>query len=160
MLHAYHTSARPGARRFLPTLNLLVHRDVVAKVGVMDEALRRAQDLEWTGRMDQAGIPLWFEPGAVVVHAPERDASSLWRDYFETAKVSYHARQKLGLPAPFPRWLRSSAMVKTLSPLVALAAALSLFAHNPALLPYLYCLPGIWYTKLAWCLGAAEQMRK
>lgn len=156
MLHEFCVSAPPGPRDLLPTLNLLVHRDVIVQVGLMDEALRRAQDLEWTMRMRRQGFVLWFEPGAVVTHNPERgNPSSLWRDYWETGRVSGRARAQVG-QAPFPRWLNSAAWLSILSPGIAAVATLRIFTRNARLVRYLATAPGIWLTKMAWCLGYAH----
>jgi glycosyltransferase involved in cell wall biosynthesis len=156
MLHEFCVSAPPGPRNFFPTLNLFVHRDVMDQVGLMDEALRRAQDLEWTLRMHRQGITLWFEPGAVVTHNPERGSlRSLWRDYWETGRVSCHARTQVG-QAPFPRWLNSPTWLRILSPGIAAAATLRIFVQNRSLARYIFTAPGIWLTKLAWCLGYAH----
>ncbi len=156
MLHDFHVSARPGPRRFLPTLNLLVHRDVIARVGVMNESLRRAQDLEWTARMCSAGIELWFEPAALVTHCPARGLRSLWRDYFETGATSYRVRRETANLPGIPRWLNTRSLLRWLSPAIAAAATLRIFGGNASLTRYLPAAPGVWYTKLAWCLGAAS----
>jgi GT2 family glycosyltransferase len=156
MLHDFHVSTPAGPRPFLPTLNLLVRRDVITRVGLMDEALRRAQDLEWTARMGNAGIPLWFEPQAVAVHYPARRPGSLWRDYFETGQTSYRVRRQSGGPIGIPRWLAVGWRLRLLSPAVAAAVTYRIFARNGALARYWGTAPGIWFTKLAWCLGAAS----
>jgi glycosyltransferase involved in cell wall biosynthesis len=156
MLHDYHISAPRGPRLLLPTLNLLVHRKVIAEVGMMDEKLRRAQDLEWTVRMKRHGIELWFEPEAAVTHLPDRHPASLWRDYFETGQVSFRVRRDSDSQKTVPAWARSPSLLRILSPCIAAAATLRVFAKNPHLMVYLANTPGIWYTKLAWCLGAAS----
>jgi glycosyltransferase involved in cell wall biosynthesis len=158
MLHEFCVFATPGPRNFFPTLNLLVHRDVIDRVGLMNKALRRAQDLEWTLRMRRQGITLWFEPSAVVTHNPQREnLKPLWRDYWETGHVSYHARAQAD-QAPFPHWFNSPLWLYLFSPGVAAAATLRIFARNKPLTRYILTAPGIWLTKLAWCLGYAHAM--
>jgi glycosyltransferase involved in cell wall biosynthesis len=154
MLHEFHVSASSGTRQLLPTLNLLVRRRVIEQVGLMDEALRRAQDLEWTTRMRQQGFALWFEAPAAVTHLPARTRGSLWLDYRETGRISYRVRSQasrrsflLTLPP---------LILRLLSPLLALAATLRIFGKQPALWRHLAVIPGVWLTKLAWCLGAAD----
>jgi GT2 family glycosyltransferase len=156
MLHAYHISAQAGPRVLLPTLNLLVHRDVVERIGGMNESLRRAQDLEWTVRMRSRGVDLWFEPGAVVTHYPTRGTRSLWQDYFETGATSYRVRREFANLMESSAWLNARRSLRWLSPGIAAVATLRIFAENRALASYIYAAPGVWYTKLAWCLGAAS----
>ncbi len=156
MMHDYHVSTPTGERLFLPTLNLLVHRDVIARVGLMNEALRRAQDLEWTARMSRQGIPLWFEPRAIVTHHPVRRLDSLWRDYFEGGRTSFLVRAQRADRMALPPWMHSARLLRALSPAIATAATLRIFVTNRALTSHLLTAPGIWLTKLAWCLGAAS----
>ncbi len=156
MLHEFHVTALAGPRPFLPTLNLLVHRGVIDRVGMMDEALRRAQDLEWTARMRSVGVSLWFEPRAVVEHYPARRPGSLWRDYFETGQVSYRVRAGSRGQTGIPPWLTVPWRLRLLSPAIAAAVTFRIFARNRALARYVGTTPGIWFTKLAWCLGAAS----
>lgn len=155
MLHEFHVSCAAGMRPFLPTLNLLVDRCVVAQVGMMDETLRRAQDLEWTLRMHWAGVPLWFEPGAVVTHYPERHPGSLWRDYYETGQTSRRVRARYAIDK-LPNWFNSPILAHALAPLLAAGLTARIYARLPTLLRYLPTAPGVWFTKLAWCLGAAS----
>lgn len=155
MLHEFHVSCAAGMRPFLPTLNLLVQRRVISQVGVMDERLRRAQDLEWTLRMNRAGVSLWFEPRAIVTHYPQREPSSLWRDYYETGQTSYRVRTRYATNK-FPAWFASPFLGRTLAPVFALGLTIRIFIRHPALLQHLSSAPGVWLTKLAWCLGAAS----
>jgi len=155
MLHEFHVSCAAGERPFLPSLNLLVHRSVVAQIGLMNEKLRRAQDLEWTLRMSKAGVSLWFEPSAVVTHCPRRLPGSLWCDYYETGRTSFRVRTQYGMGQP-SNWITLPIIGRVLAPVFAAALTVRLFARNSALLPYLPAAPGVWFTKLAWCFGAAS----
>lgn len=155
MLHEFHVSCAAGIRPFLPTLNLLVQRRVISQVGVMDERLRRAQDLEWTLRMSQAGISLWFDPRATVTHYPERRPGSLWRDYYETGQTSRRIRARYAIDK-LPDWFNSPILVRALAPLLAAGLTARIYARHAMLLRHLPAAPGVWFTKLAWCLGAAS----
>lgn len=156
MLHEFHISAASGPRRFLPTLNLLVHRSVFDGVGGMNEQFRRAQDLEWTARMTAHDIALWFEAAAAVTHCPERTRGSLWRDYRETGKASYQVRARSAEQQPLPHWLNTPMRLRALSPAIAAAVTARIFVQHPTLLKQILTAPGVWFTKLAWCFGAAE----
>lgn len=158
MLHEFHFSAPSGPRQFLPTLNLLIHRSVYDRTGEMKADLRRAQDLEWTSRMRAQGIPLWFDASAWVVHSPERMSyRQMWRDYYETGRNSYRVRSQEG--NPFPSWLDSSLRLRMLAPFIALASTVRIFIRHPALLCYWPTWPVVWFTKLAWCVGAAHAIQ-
>jgi GT2 family glycosyltransferase len=158
MLHDFHVSALAGPRELLPTLNLLVHRSVIELVGVMNEQLRRAQDLEWTVRMRNQGIGLWFEPRARVTHFPARGSRSLWQDYHETGATSVRVRRGSANLDGIPAWIKSRRLLRCLSPGIAAIATFRIFARNKSLAPYVFVAPGVWYTKFAWCFGAAERL--
>jgi glycosyltransferase involved in cell wall biosynthesis len=160
MLHEFHVSAPSGPRRFLPTLNLLVQRSVFDEVGGMNEQFRRAQDLEWTARMAAQGIALWFEAAAAVAHCPERSRGSLWRDYRETGKASYQVRARSVEQQPLPHWINTPMRLRVLSPIIAAAVTARIFIKRPALLKHFITAPGVWFTKLAWCFGAAEAAQR
>lgn len=68
-------------RKFMPTLNLAVHRNVIKEVGLLNEDLPRGQDIEWTSRMTLAGVILLFKPEASIQHIPKRKDLESLREY-------------------------------------------------------------------------------
>jgi GT2 family glycosyltransferase len=83
MFHEFVPQHPPGERFLLPTLNLSVRREVFDAVGGMDESFpgAAAEDADWTIRIRRAGYRLFFDPAAVVAHAPAR---TTWRDVAAT----------------------------------------------------------------------------
>ena len=81
MFHEFLPSARGGYRVHLPTANLLVRRQVIDAVGLLDETLPRGQDTDWTARMTEQGYRLRFVPQARVraLPHPPHGARSLAR---------------------------------------------------------------------------------
>jgi GT2 family glycosyltransferase len=81
------TSAEPAVytqplrdRDVLFPANMLFPMDVWLTVGPMDEDplfLHASEDNEWAYRVLRAGIPIVYEPDAVVVHVAWRDADAL-----------------------------------------------------------------------------------
>ena len=74
MFHEFVPGLPPGPRLLLPTLNLSLRREVFESVGGMDESFpgAAAEDADWTIRIRRGGRRLWFDPAAVVAHAPAR----------------------------------------------------------------------------------------
>ena len=90
MFHEFLAQLAPSQRRYLPTLNLTVHRDVIRDTGLLDERLIRGQDVDWTIRMALAGYELHFEPRAAVLHFPQRiDLYTVLR-YWYSDRVFQH----------------------------------------------------------------------
>ena len=89
--HEVFSTGRPATRPLLPTLNLAVKRTVIEQVGLLNERLRRGQDMEWTTRMRRAGFQPYFWPAATVYHDHNRrDLAAVWRD---CARSGYYSRQ-------------------------------------------------------------------
>lgn len=158
MFHEFATSQPAGSRFLLPTLNLSVRREVWAEVGNMDEGFPGAagEDSDWTIRMRRAGVPLYFDPTAVVRHAPAR---TTWRDVVKHWHKSGHNNIRVRVRyadeyntpnfARHPRWLR------LLSPLIAAQVTAKIYAQ-PSFWVFWRSLPVVWVTKMIYCWGAAQ----
>jgi GT2 family glycosyltransferase len=153
----FRESLPAGARPFLATLTLGVRREVIDAVGPLDESLFRCEDMDWTMRMAASGIPLAFEPGAVVEHRPASSARLALLKWWQSGAASLfvrrrHAGANAGRDALalFPPWA-----LRLLSPVLALGATLRVF-RSPGSWRYLHTLPVVYVTKVAWCLGAAR----
>ncbi len=160
MFHEFLTDKPAGPRPYLPTLNLAVQCDVIERVGLMDESLPRGQDIDWTIRMALAGYRLFFEPRAVIAHHPRRaDLSTVWRYWVRSGR--FNARNRLRYASYYgtPRLLAHPFWVRLLSPLVATYVTARIFARTPRLLRHAHTAPAIYITKIAWCLGAAEEIK-
>ena len=59
-----------GPARHLSTSNLILRRDVVAKVGCFDTTLTMCEDRDFTTRARKLGFRLRYEPKARVTHYP------------------------------------------------------------------------------------------
>jgi GT2 family glycosyltransferase len=59
-----------GPARHLSTSNLILRREVVAKVGCFDTTLRMCEDRDFTTRARKLGFRLRYEPKARVTHYP------------------------------------------------------------------------------------------
>jgi len=160
-------SAEPGTRLSLPTLNFSLRRSVIEKAGPMDERYPVAggEDTEWTLRIRAKGYPLHFIPDAIVYHCPNRaDLASLWRHGYIYGRYSpmvdseaEEYTRDLWQKRIFPE--KSWALFLS-SPLLALGATASVLTWHRSDWQMWKALPGIWLSKVAWCLGAAHAMQK
>lgn len=160
MFHEFLVGNTAGEKRYLPTLNLAVSREVVDEVGFMNETLPRGQDIDWTIRMALAGFPLYFEPGAAVLHCPQRsDLRALWSLWVKSGYYNVQNRLRYGKYYGTPAFMRSSFFLLALSPLIAGYVTLRSFWQRPWLMAYVHTLPAVLLTKLAWCVGAARAVK-
>jgi GT2 family glycosyltransferase len=157
MFHEFLDSASVGERKNMGTLNFCVSREVVDKVGLMDERLARGQDTEWTLRMRHHGYSLHFVPDAVIKHRPAvASLSKILRTWYRSGFFNASVRQvyrELISPPPFYQW---PLVLRLLSPVIGFGVTLRIFARNPKLWRYLHTFPVIFLSKVAWCLGATQ----
>ena len=161
MFHEFLAQLAPSQRRYLPTLNLTVHRDVIRDTGLLDERLTRGQDVDWTIRMALAGYELHFEPRAAILHYPQRiDLYTVIRYWYLTGYFSIRNRLQHADYLGTPAFMGSSLALRALSPALAAYATVSMFAGLPNTVRYWHTVPAVYLTKLAWCLGAASGVKE
>lgn len=160
MFHKFSNHNPAGLKQFLPALNLAVRREVIDKVGLMDESLPRSQDVDWTTRMALAGYRLYFDPQAVISHHPCKiNLSAVWRYWMSSGYYSSRNRLRYAEYYRTPRLLTHSSLVRLLSPLIAAYVTTDIFARSPRLLRYIHTAPAIYLTKIAWLLGASQHLK-
>ena len=147
-----------GSRNFLATLNLSVDRQVFEMVGGMNETINRVEDVDWTTRMNRAGIQPYFWPKASIYHAHNRTTpQAVWRD---CVLSGYHMRQlrlKHSDLLTAPKLLHYPRLVWWLSPFIALWATIRILWKRPLILRHFWhTIPALYWTKIAWCWGASR----
>jgi GT2 family glycosyltransferase len=161
MFHRFLASRPPGPRSYLSTMNLSLDREAIARVGPVPEDMPRTYDFEWTLRMSEAGLKLFFEPRARVAHHPcGVTPGLLWRAWYVGGACSQAVRgrhrERIRGEALFAHpWLLAAT-----APLLALAATARVATACPTDPRLWACLPAVWVTKLAWCLGASAGRRR
>lgn len=154
MFHDWMPFLSAGDYPILATLNMSVRRTVWQHVGDMNENLDRAQDLDWVLTMREHGYTLYFEPRAQVWHYPARyNFASVMKHWTTTGQymwtVVMRHRELFDLPALLSnRWL-----MLVLAPWTAAFLTIRIYFYHRAMWQYLYILPLIYITKLAWCWG-------
>jgi GT2 family glycosyltransferase len=156
LFHEFGPGWSPARRAYLASLNFAIHRSTFLEHHGFDGQLRSAEDLDFTVRLRRAGVPLYFEPAAIVEHRPSRrSALGVWRHHFTYGVNSARVRRRHpdALHAPFI--LRSRALMALLSPAIAGATTARIFLREPGVLPYWPTAPGVLLAKLAWCWSVA-----
>jgi GT2 family glycosyltransferase len=149
-----------GLRPSVSSLNLLVTRDVVNKVGLFNEDLPRSHDVEWSCRIRRAGYEIYFSPAAELIHLPRLQTwgtafAKFYRSGFFSSRVRWSYRDVLDTP-----WFFDHPRVFALSsPFISAGAALRAFTRNRGMWRYLHAAPMLLACKIAWCLGASRQIR-
>jgi GT2 family glycosyltransferase len=160
MFHDFLEHHPAAERTLLPTLNLSVRREVIDRVGLLDETFpgAAAEDSDWTIRMRLAGFTLSFEPSATVRHAPARTRwSDIVRHWRNLGYSAVRVRQRYSHYLGTPRLARSAFCLRFFSPLIAAAVTVGIY-RQPFLWQYLSALPVVYLTKIIYCFGAAASI--
>ncbi len=149
-------------RRLLPTLNLSIRREVYIATGEMDESLTCSEDIDWIARCQKKGYKLYFEPRALVCHAPARTTfKAVMKHWIETGQYmsEVFVRHQAFLKASFVilnRWLMLG-----LAPAIAAFLTGRIFWSAPRqMYKYLDVIPLIYLAELAWCWGMCKGLPK
>lgn len=158
MFHEVFSSAAPGPRPFLPTLNLGVARRVIERVGGLDASLPYSHDVDWTTRMRLAGYTPTFWPQAAVRHQHNRRSfAQVWRDAAINGHYARQVRLQHSAALNTPRLLQSRRLTLLLSPLIATTVTARIIARRPdVMLRHPATWPAIYASKIAWCWGASR----
>ena len=160
MFHAQLASQKRKPVNFLPTLNLAVSREVIDKVGLLDEALLRGQDVDWTVRMKLAGYDLLFEPDARVLHKPSKLDLATLRNYFhKSGYFMIRVRNKYPKVFKIQRFLKISVIYKIFAPLIAGLTTIKIFFRTSEVRKHWKTVTYIYLLKLSWCQGAADSLK-
>ncbi|GAB4483782.1 MAG: hypothetical protein OHK0031_07390 [Anaerolineales bacterium] len=160
MFHDYLSSLPPGEREQLPSLNLAIRRQVFLEGGGFDNHRRTGEDSDLTIRLKEHGHALYFEPCAIVQHAPHRNrAVDFFRHHFLHGlhSVKFDPRYtKRGVE----RFLGNPWALLAVSPVLAVGITAKIFFENKYLWHYWYTAPAIGAAKLIWCFGAVLRLAR
>lgn len=83
--------------RHIPTCNLAIRKDIFDKYGLFDESINKAEDLEFSFRLNKNGIDLLFNPQNFVFHYKKDNFKSLFLQNAKWAIGKVEVMQKHGL---------------------------------------------------------------
>jgi len=154
---------KPEKRKNLPACNLGFTKGVYAIAGKWDENLARSQDFEWTLRLYEKGIALWFDPVPSILHVAHGQSTfkSVWNAWVRNGYYNWIIRKKYSHILITPKVLQSPLMVLLLSPVLSIVPTLRIAKTSPRnFLRYFPLLPFVYLTKIAWCWGVYKSSKK
>lgn len=157
-------TAQSGPRPYLPSLNLMLRRELFLAVGGFAEHFPGAagEDIDFSLRLRAHGHTLFFEPHAAIYHRPPRTTAGMAASHMRAYGRAHLGVQRDHAGRAAPRLsLRMrpwSGLIMAVAPLLALADALTLLWRNPSLRLRWPCLPGLVWGKAAWYWGVAEAL--
>ena len=154
---------KPGRRKYLPGNNLGFTREAFEIAGDWDERLTRSQDYDWTLRLHQKGVILWFEPKPAVLHIAFRQSTftTLWNSWANHGYYNWLVRQEYQVILRTPRMLQYPTLILLFAPFLSLVPTLRIAFTSPKnFIRYFYLLPFVYITKIAWCWGVYKAASK
>jgi len=152
---------KPRLMRHLPTCNISYQRSIFSRFGGFPTSFYPQEDLLFHWRLEQQGVPIWFEPDIQVKHIHRAE----WRPYLQhQRRIGHITAQVLELTGEEGAFLARSPLLALLAipflPLVKFLRTVSHFAswrpgvirqHWPAL-PFL--LLGLYAWSIGFVAGA------
>jgi GT2 family glycosyltransferase len=161
------STANEGMRRYLPTINFSVRRDIILRAGKFDESFTKpaGEDVDLGIKIRLLGYKLHFEPKAVVYHYPERGTFKAALKHLLTfgkawAQIRLRYASILKDSFPLEPLVRRPNLLLIGAPFISLFSIWKDFSENAALIRYWYAIPGIFILKMAWCLGLVRGLKK
>ena len=112
-IYAFRTRLYIERDRYVATLNMAVRRTIIDQVGPFG-GIEIAEDIDWGQRATALGLPIVYEPAALVQHPARPDFAALCRKWDRHVAHFYdEARRK---PLWWPRWMARTGAV-ALSPI-------------------------------------------
>ena len=157
--HPFMPGQKPGKRQFIAGANMGFQRAVLEKVGGFKEG-HPTPDMELIIRAGMQNYSVFFEPGARIIHDPDRRRLS---DIF---CYSYcHAKNTIVLRYEFQDFLRTPFILKSpflliaYSPVISLKVVFDIYIRNAGQLRHIRTAPVVFGLKMAWCFGAFQGLR-
>jgi len=107
----YTTFPEPSVGSYVRTVagvNVCYRREVIQKIGAIDEGLVSGEEVDYNWRVIRAGWKIWWDPRIRVFHHDRRDLKSFLSQQFDFGRGCWQTRAKHhGLPNRYPRHFRS-----------------------------------------------------
>lgn len=153
--------ARTIEDHHVPANNTCVSRDVFDRVGLFDEGLEVAEDIDFAFRCRKLGVPLVYVPDLPLHHADRDSFRDLWRSFVKMGEFAWRVHESHpGSPYrycyPFNRvtgWL----YFLPLSVLLTVYIVGRWLASGD--LRVLFYVPGIHFANVAYCVGVCKALR-
>jgi len=152
---------KADSRKFLVGANMGFARHILDELGGFQPNREIGEDTEIMLRAWKAGYTVNFVADAVVMHDPDRiTLGSIMRYSAQHGAASVRLRNQHKDLLRTPFILRYPPLVLLAAPFIALKVTSSIYLRNRKLARLWWTMPTVYATKLAWCWGAAQGLRR
>lgn len=154
--HEVTPERRSQPMRYLPGLTLGFTRLAFERIGELNESDVRSQDYDWTLRAHRVGISPFFLSEARVIHEAgnRRSFKDVWNSWARNAYYNWRVRIRYQDYLRTPAILRFPLLILIFSPILAIWPTLRILYTSPkCFFKYIYLIPAVYLTKIAWCWG-------
>jgi hypothetical protein len=135
-----------GASR---SLRLLLQTELEANIS-------GSQDYDWTIRAHRVGISPFLLPEVRVIHdaSDRKSFKAVWTRWARNAFYNWRIRIRYQDFLRTPAILRFPLLILICSPILAIWPTLRIMRTSPrSFFKYIYLIPAVYLTKIAWCWG-------
>ena len=158
--HPFMPGHKAGKRQFIAGANMGFQRAVLENLGGFKEG-HPAPDMELIIRAGKQGYRVYFDPGARIIHDPDRmRLSDIFSYSYCHAKITILLRYEYQDFLRTPFILKSPFLLMLCSPVISLKVVMDIYLHNTELLRHFRTIPVVCGLKMAWCFGAFQGLRK
>ncbi len=154
---------QPQYVRTLPTVNISYKREIVKRVGLLDETLFCGEDVDYNWRVQKLGYKIYFDPQIKVYHQHRPTLNGFLNQHYRYGKAYYLVRRKWrDMYCVYPHQLRRVRDgLKALNFVAALLyEPFRTTQQVSSLKTRLELIPLLFLAELAWKSGMVEQARK
>jgi GT2 family glycosyltransferase len=154
--HEVTPERRPQSLRSIPAINMGFTRAAFEYIGAWNESDVRSQDYDWSLRAHRVGISPFLLPGARVIHLSSGRNSfrQIWNSWARNAFYNWRVRMRHKDVLRTPFILKFPLLILLFSPALAIWPTIRILRTSPRyFFKYIYLIPAVYLTKIAWCWG-------
>lgn len=141
----------------ISTNNLKMPKSLIEKVGLFDETLDTAEDIDVGYKLEKLGYKFHFNPKCIVKHYHNRDTfKKLLKHSISWSENGIKVRLK---HKKIPLIFKNKLLLLLSAPFLSSWIILRMFMVNYKYLKYFYLTPIIFLTKFAWVIGAYKGLK-
>jgi glycosyltransferase involved in cell wall biosynthesis len=157
--HEFMMHIKAGEKTFLPSINLSLSRAVWDTVGGFNHN-PAGEDTDFSLRALSEDVTLVFSPKPFINHLPSRrNLKDLFQHAFVFGRYSIKANRDYWNVLYVPLPLRNSILTILLSPILAFGVISRIVLKEKLPINYWHTLPLVFFIKVYWCFGYAQQLR-
>ena len=157
--HEFMPHQKAGLKEYIAGANMGFRLSILKELKGFKSNIQIAGDMEFILRARAKGYAVYFEPGAIVIHNPDRTTlASIFKYSAAHAATTILLRHQYRELLRTPFILCSPVLLLIVAPLIALKVTSKIYLGSLTIDKLFWTAPMVYALKLAWCWGAARSL--